>query len=94
MRPLSDFSGKLQLPYHAWRESLFSNYGRYNPEGVEPAAFIGWLRPLRTSGLIAVDIGCNAPRIERTQRDIGLDGIEDAFHKMHGGKVLRSVVIL
>lgn len=25
---------------------------------------------------------------------IGLDGVEEAFHKMHGGKVLRSVVIL
>jgi S-(hydroxymethyl)mycothiol dehydrogenase len=25
---------------------------------------------------------------------IGLDDIEDAFHKMHGGKVLRSVVML
>ncbi|HYQ36287.1 MAG TPA: zinc-binding dehydrogenase, partial [Mycobacterium sp.] len=25
---------------------------------------------------------------------IGLDGIEEAFHKMHKGKVLRSVVVL
>jgi len=25
---------------------------------------------------------------------IGLDGIEDAFHKMHAGEVLRSVVVL
>jgi S-(hydroxymethyl)mycothiol dehydrogenase len=25
---------------------------------------------------------------------IGLDGVEDAFHKMHAGEVLRSVVIL
>jgi S-(hydroxymethyl)mycothiol dehydrogenase len=25
---------------------------------------------------------------------IGLDGIEGAFHKMHAGEVLRSVVIL
>jgi S-(hydroxymethyl)mycothiol dehydrogenase len=25
---------------------------------------------------------------------IGIDGIEDAFHKMHGGEVLRSVVVL
>ncbi len=24
---------------------------------------------------------------------IGLDGVEDAFHKMHGGQVLRSVVV-
>ena len=76
MRPFCNFAGKLRLPYHAWRASLYSNYGRYNPEGIEPAAFVGWLRPLRTSGLTAVDIGCNAPRIERTRRDIRLDGIE------------------
>lgn len=25
---------------------------------------------------------------------IGLDQIEDAFHKMHSGEVLRSVVVL
>ena len=25
---------------------------------------------------------------------IGIDDVEDAFHKMHGGEVLRSVVIL
>jgi S-(hydroxymethyl)mycothiol dehydrogenase len=25
---------------------------------------------------------------------IGLDDVEEAFHKMHGGTVLRSVVIL
>jgi S-(hydroxymethyl)mycothiol dehydrogenase len=25
---------------------------------------------------------------------IGLDDIEDAFHKMHAGEVLRSVVML
>ncbi|WP_250662946.1 hypothetical protein, partial [Mycobacterium tuberculosis] len=25
---------------------------------------------------------------------IGLEDVEEAFHKMHGGKVLRSVVML
>jgi AraC-like DNA-binding protein len=74
MRQFRDFAGKLGL--HAWRDLLYSNYGRYNPGGIEPAAFVGWLRPLSTSGLTAVDLGCNAPRIERTQRDIRLDGVE------------------
>jgi AraC family transcriptional regulator, positive regulator of tynA and feaB len=76
MRQFRDFAGKLRLPYHEWRALLYSNYGRYNPEGIKPAAFIGWVRPLSTNGLTAVDIGCNAPRIERTQRDIRLDGVE------------------
>jgi len=76
MRQFRDFAGEPQLPYHAWRALLYANYGRYNPEGIEPAAFVGWVRPLNTNGLTAVDIGCNAPRIERTQRDIRLDGVE------------------
>jgi AraC family transcriptional regulator, positive regulator of tynA and feaB len=76
MRQFRDFAGEPQLPYHAWRALLYANYGRYNPEGIEPAAFVGWVRPLSTNGLTAVDIGCNAPRIERTQRDIRLDGVE------------------
>ena len=74
MRQFRDFAGKLGL--HAWRDLLYSDYGRYNPGGIEPAAFVGWLRPLSTSGLTGVDLGCNAPRIERTQRDIRLDGVE------------------
>jgi hypothetical protein len=61
MRQFRDFSGEPRLPYDAWKDLLYSNYGRYNPEGIEPAAFIGWLRPLSASGLTAVDLGCNAP---------------------------------
>jgi AraC family transcriptional activator of tynA and feaB len=76
MRELRECAGKPQLCYHAWRNLLHSNYGRYNPEGIEPATFVGWVRPLNTNALSAVDIGCNAPRIERTQRDIRLDGID------------------
>jgi AraC-like DNA-binding protein len=76
MRQFHDFAGKPQLAYDAWRALLYSNYGRYNPEGIDPAAFVGWVCPLNTNGLTVVDIGCNAPRIERTQRDIRLDGIE------------------
>jgi AraC family transcriptional regulator, positive regulator of tynA and feaB len=76
MQQIRDCAGEPRLSYHAWRNSLHSNYGRYSPEGIEPAAFVGWLRPLRANGLTAVDIGCNARRIERTQRDIRLDGNE------------------
>jgi hypothetical protein len=53
MRQFREFAGKLGL--HAWRDLLYSNYGRYNPGGIEPAAFVGWLRPLSTSGLTAVE---------------------------------------
>jgi AraC family transcriptional activator of tynA and feaB len=76
MRQFRDFADEPRLSYDAWKDLLYSNYGRYNPEGIEPAAFVGWLRPLSANGLTAVDLGCNASRIERTQRDIRLDGVE------------------
>jgi AraC family transcriptional activator of tynA and feaB len=76
MRQFREFADEPRLSYDAWKDLLYSNYGRYNPEGIEAAAFVGWLRPLSANGLTAVDLGCNAPRIERTQRDIRLDGVE------------------
>jgi hypothetical protein len=61
MRQFRDFAGEPQLPYHAWRALLYANYGRYNPEGIEPAAFVGRVRPLSTNGLTAVDMDATPP---------------------------------
>jgi AraC family transcriptional activator of tynA and feaB len=66
--------GVPQLDYEAWRALIRSISGRFNPEGMEPNAFAGWARPLSTCGFRAVDIGFNAPRVERTHRDVRLDG--------------------
>jgi AraC family transcriptional activator of tynA and feaB len=55
-----------QLDYEAWRDLLRAMCGRYNPEGIEPNAFTGWVRPVSVCGLTALDIGCNAHWIERT----------------------------
>jgi AraC family transcriptional regulator, positive regulator of tynA and feaB len=74
-----DVPGEPQLDYEAWRHSLRSMCARYNPEGVQPNAFIGWLRPVSTSGFMALDIGCNAHRMERTYRDVRLDGVDHYF---------------
>ena len=68
-----------QLDYDAWREVLRSMCGRYNPEGVEPNAFAGWVRPVSVSGITALNIGCNAHRVERTSRDARLDGVDHYF---------------
>jgi len=48
-----------------------------DPVGVDPGAFVGWLRPLNVYGLQAFDWACNIPRIERTERHARLDGLED-----------------
>ena len=68
-----------QLDYDAWRDLLRAMCGRYNPEGIEPNAFSGWVRPVNVCGFTALDIGCNAHRIERTYRDARLDGVDHYF---------------
>jgi AraC family transcriptional regulator, positive regulator of tynA and feaB len=67
------------MEYEAWRVLLRSVCGRYSPEGVEPDAFAGWVRPLSVCGFPAVDVGCNARRVERTGRDTRLDGMEHYY---------------
>jgi S-(hydroxymethyl)mycothiol dehydrogenase len=44
--------------------------------------------------LISLYLQGRLPLEKFVSERIGLDGIEDAFHKMHAGEVLRSVVIL
>jgi AraC-like DNA-binding protein len=50
--------------------------GRFNPEGVDPKAFKGWLRPINICGLTAAELGSNVQRVERTNRDVRLDGVD------------------
>jgi AraC family transcriptional regulator, positive regulator of tynA and feaB len=78
-----DSSGDLSigpaLDYEAWRVLIRSLCGRYSPEGAELQAFAGSVRPLNMYGCAAVDLSCNAHRIERTQRDALLDGREHFY---------------
>jgi AraC-like DNA-binding protein len=67
------------LNHEAWRESLRSLCGRYNPEDVDPQTFSGWVRPVNVCGFTALDIGSNAPRIERTHLDARLDSADHFF---------------
>ena len=74
-----DVSGAPQLDYEAWRDSLRSMGGRYYSEGIEPNVFSGWVRPVTVRGFTALDVGSNAPRVERTYRDVRLDGADHYF---------------
>src|SRR3954454_12719605 len=74
-----DVPGTPRLNFEAWRDSLRTMCGRYNPEGTEPKAFAGWVRPLSVCEFTALDIGCNADRIERTYRDARLDSVDHYF---------------
>ena len=74
-----DALGPTVLDYEAWRDLLRSMCGRYYSEGIEPNAFAGWVRPVTARGFTALDIGCNAQRVERTYRDVRLDGADHYF---------------
>jgi AraC family transcriptional activator of tynA and feaB len=75
----ADFSGIPQLDYEAWRVLIRSLCGQYNPEGVEPDVFTGWAVPVSVCGLTALDISCNAQRVERTHRDVRFDSVDHYF---------------
>jgi hypothetical protein len=67
------------MEYEAWRVLLRSVCGRYSPEGVELNAFAGSIRPLSVWGFAAVELSCSARRVERTNRDARLDGMEHYY---------------
>ena len=68
--------GSPHLDFETWKEVVRGMGGRFNPEGVEPKAFTGWVRPLSVCGFTAVEVSSNARRVERTQRDVRLDGVD------------------
>jgi AraC-like DNA-binding protein len=72
-----DASGVPRLDFGGWRDLLRTMGGRYYSQGTKPDAFAGWVRPVSACGFTALDIGCNAQRIERTYRDARLDGVDN-----------------
>src|SRR5260370_39775868 len=79
MQPRSNFSGMPELDYEEWRVLLRSLCGQYTPEGIEREVFAGWVRPQTICGFEAVDLSCNAHRVERTHRDVRLDSMEHYY---------------
>jgi AraC family transcriptional activator of tynA and feaB len=74
------------LDFEAWRALLRSNCGD-EVKVTAPNAFAGWMRPLSAGGLAAAavkiqwrpaarDHGCYAHRLERTHRDVRLNGAD------------------
>ena len=54
-----DASENVALPtldYETWKELVRAMGGRFNPEGIDPKAFIGWLRPMSVFGLTAAEV--------------------------------------
>jgi AraC family transcriptional regulator, positive regulator of tynA and feaB len=79
MHPSGDFLTTSELDYEGWRDALRRDWGRYNPEVVDLQTFAGRARPRSLYGFVVIDLSCNAHRVERTQRDIRLDGMDYYF---------------
>lgn len=50
MNPSSMFNGSPELDYEEWRDVVRRLCCRYNPEGIEPNAFTGSIRPVSIFG--------------------------------------------
>jgi hypothetical protein len=79
-----DVGGPPQLNFEAWRDLLRSNCGG-EVEVTAPKLFGGWMRPVNACGLEAAsvkiqwgsaDLGSFAQWVERSHRDIRLDGAD------------------
>src|SRR5260370_13363191 len=77
--PSGSILGPSQWDYDGWKDLIRAMGGRFNPEGIEPKAFTGWVRPISLYGLTAAEVGSNARRVERTHRDVRLDGADHYF---------------
>jgi AraC family transcriptional activator of tynA and feaB len=67
------------LDYEGWREALRPYWGRYDPVVMEPKTFTGRACLQRPCGFIAMELSCNAHRIERTQHDVRSDAVDHYF---------------
>jgi AraC-like DNA-binding protein len=93
MYPGGDFLNTPELDYDAWRDALRPQWGWYAPRNIEFRAFAGRARPRCVCGFAGIDITCNAPRVERTERDVRLDDVEHfyAVFKVAGrSKVIQN----
>lgn len=72
-----DLASPSPLSYDEWRAKLELLGARYHPTGVDRRTFAGWMCARRLCDFEAIELGCNAPQINRTVRDTRVD---DAHH--------------
>jgi hypothetical protein len=71
------------MEYEEWRVQVRSVCGAYSPEGADPKTFAGSIRPVSVWGCEAVVTSCNIHRMERTTRDVRLDGMEHYYAMLY-----------
>jgi AraC family transcriptional activator of tynA and feaB len=75
-QPVSEFLKMPSMDYESFMTSFHSYCGRHYAKCVEPENFIGRIASRDLSGVEVVDIQCNAERVDRTQQDTRLDGVD------------------
>jgi AraC family transcriptional regulator, positive regulator of tynA and feaB len=76
MHSRDEFLSTQNLDYEGWRDTVRSICGRYTPGGIEPKSFFGRVRARSACGFRAVDLSCNAHRIDRTLQDVRADAVD------------------
>jgi AraC family transcriptional regulator, positive regulator of tynA and feaB len=67
------------LDVEAWHEKINSTWGRYTPVVSDPKSFVAKIRAQDVYGFSAMHLMPNASRVERTQRDARLDGMDHYY---------------
>ena len=78
MQPNDDFLSAPELDYDGFRAAMRQDWGWFTPAR-ETNNFASKVRTRRVFGFAAVDLTCNATRLERTQLDIRRDDMEYYF---------------
>jgi AraC family transcriptional activator of tynA and feaB len=79
MESSGDFNSTSELDYEGFIGVVRALCGRYTPGGIEPETFVGRAGARSLCGFVTVDLSCNAHRVERTHRDVRLDGMEHYY---------------
>jgi AraC family transcriptional activator of tynA and feaB len=69
------------LDYETWKDQIRQMGARFDPKG-DPKTLTGWVRPTSVSGLMAAEVGSNAHRVERMDRDVRVDGADRRCHTL------------
>ena len=75
MHPNDDFLSAPELDYDGFRAAMREDWGWFTPAR-ETNIFASKVRARRVFGFAAVDLTCNAIRLERTEQDIRRDNME------------------
>ena len=84
MQPNDDFLSAPELDYDGFRAALREDWGLFSP-APEANIFAGKVRTRRVFGLAAMDLACNATRLDRTEQDIRRDNLEYYYITVQAG---------